>query len=356
MTKILVLGDTHWGVRSDQVPFHDNKKLFLDKVLFPYILKNNIKNVVHNGDIHDKRKQINFVTADRMKNDFLEFFKHNDVTLDICIGNHDTFYKTSNELNVMDCMFDGEHDFSNNGQGQNVRWHTTASHLSSCKDVLLVPWICDDNAEQTFETIKKSKAKYVIGHLELQGFKMYKTSIAKSGLDRNVFKKFKKVLTGHFHHRSTQDNINYIGALAQYTWEDYNDPRGFCVLDTKTGDIEYIDNPYNMFEKIYYNSSDKVPDCANKYIKLIVENKDKNFDKFLIKLEEQGPLDIQIIDNNLIALSEQMQTTELIEVKDTLSIFNDNIEQLKDEISSSDVDMERLKQLIQELYVEAQNQ
>ena len=70
--KIALITDTHWGVRNDNNSFMDNTKSFLDDVFFPYLQLHNIRDVIHLGDLVDRRKYINFNTANRLKEDFIK--------------------------------------------------------------------------------------------------------------------------------------------------------------------------------------------------------------------------------------------------------------------------------------------
>ena len=103
-----------------------------------------------------------------------------------------------------------------------------------------------------------------MGHLEIQGFEMFKGSVVSHGDDRSVFGKFDICMSGHFHHRSTDGHIYYLGSHAEFTWSDYDDPRGFHIFDTETREITFIQNPFKMFKKIWYNDSE--PDFINKKI------------------------------------------------------------------------------------------
>ena len=38
-------------------------------------------------------------------------------------------------------------------------------------------------------------------------------------------------------------------------WSDYNDVKGFHILDTETREMEFIANPYQMFYRIKYDDS-----------------------------------------------------------------------------------------------------
>ena len=49
--KIALLTDSHAGVRNDSLAFHDYMKRFYDDIFFKYLGDNDIKTVVHCGDI-----------------------------------------------------------------------------------------------------------------------------------------------------------------------------------------------------------------------------------------------------------------------------------------------------------------
>ena len=90
--------------------------------------------------------------------------------------------------------------------------------------------------------IESTDAQVLMGHLEVKRFTMYKGfTNFDHGLDRKVFGKFDRAFSGHFHHKSTQDNITYLGSPHyQMTWSDYGDKRGFHIFDTETREIEFI--------------------------------------------------------------------------------------------------------------------
>ena len=99
--KIALITDTHWGVRNDNVAFLDNSKRFLDEVFFPYLRDNGVSTLIHLGDLVDRRKYININTARRLREDFLVPLKDHSLDVHIIAGNHDTYYKNTNEVNSL---------------------------------------------------------------------------------------------------------------------------------------------------------------------------------------------------------------------------------------------------------------
>ena len=348
--KIALITDTHWGVRNDNVAFMDNSKKFLDEIFFPYIKNNGIDTVVHLGDLVDRRKYININTARRLREDFLDPLSQL-CDVHIIAGNHDTYFKNTNSVNALQELVAGSYPFKIYDKfPKEVEFDNTT--------VLLTPWICDENRKQSFEKIKSTPAQIVMGHLELAGFEMYRGSIVSHGDDRNIFDRFDLVLSGHYHHRSSDGTIHYLGSHAEFTWSDYDDAKGFHILDTITRELTFIKNPYTMFDKVWYDdvTPGKEPESYDysslqgKIVKVIVTNKSNPymFDKFINNLESQGLIDMQIVDDHL-NLSLETDDDIINEAESTINIFKNYISSME----VKNLDKVRLEKTISELYSEA---
>jgi predicted phosphodiesterase len=327
----------------------DNNKLFLDNVFFPYLEKHGIRDIIHLGDLVDRRKFINFNTLNRLKEDFLHPLTGRNMNVHIIAGNHDTYFKNTNEINALRELVYGKYPF-----------HIYDRYAEVVKfenlPILLTPWICDDNRKQVLETIQRGGTSVCAGHLEIQGFEMYRGSIVSHGDDRSLFGRFDMVLSGHFHHRSTDGSIFYLGSHGEFTWSDYDDPRGFHILDTETLELTFIENPYKMFNKIWYNDTNPyvieeldLSKYAGQYIKVVVSNKNDpyTFDRFIDCLEKSNPLDVQIVEDHL---NLDIEDESIInEAESTLDIFNKYIES----IDSQNFDKQKVATKINEIYYEA---
>ena len=347
--KIALITDTHWGVRNDHLAFMENNNLFLDNVFFPLLVKHNIRTIVHLGDLVDRRKYININTANRLRVDFLDKMIGYDVH--IIAGNHDTYFKNTNEINSIRELVDEKYDFKiYDRYAEEVSFDGTP--------ILFIPWICDDNRQRTVEIINGTKSTIAMGHLEIQGFEMYKGSIVSHGDDASLFDRFDMVMSGHYHHRSTNGHIWYLGSHAEFTWSDYDDPRGFHVFDTETRELTFIENPYKMFKKIWYNDTDNkfinsdidYKQYKNSLVKVIVTNKSQPlwFDKFIENLESENPIDLQIVEDHL-NLNLENDSDIINEAESTLDIFKKYVQT----IEHKNLDKEKLEKKIVELYNEA---
>ena len=349
--KIAIITDTHWGVRNDNQAFLDNSKKFLDETFFPYIDNNNIGAVVHLGDLVDRRKYININTARRLREDFLEPLASRNLDVHLIAGNHDTYFKNTNSVNALRELLRKSYNFKVYDQiPHEVEFDNTI--------VLMLPWICDENRKISLEKVRSTPAQIIMGHLELAGFEMYKGSIVSHGDDRNLFNRFDLVISGHYHHRSSDGTIYYLGSHGEFTWSDYDDPKGFHILDTDTREITFVQNPYTMFEKVWYNDTDTTflgtqfdySKFKKKIIKVIVQNKSNPlwFDKFIENIESESPLEMQIVEDHL-NLNLEDDDDIVNEAESTVEIFKKYLEtaQIKN------VDKDKLTKKIVDLYQEA---
>jgi DNA repair exonuclease SbcCD nuclease subunit len=224
--------------------------------------------------------------------------------------------------------------------------------------VMMVPWITKNNAQVCLEAMTASKAHVLMGHFEIKGFEMLKGSICDHGMEKEAFKGFEAVYSGHFHHPSEYENIMYLGAPYEMTWSDHAGKRGFHIFDTETRNIERIENPYRVFHKIEYDDSDMtIEDIANidssmlkdTYIKVIVKNRTNAYlyDLFLNKLVDSGAADVKSVEDSLNLESAGFEEI-LDETKDTKEILHDYIDSIE-----TTIDKKHVKRIIDDLYLEA---
>ena len=347
--KIAILGDTHFGVRGDSLKFHDYYKKFYDNVFFPYLKENNITNVFQLGDLFDRRKFINFNTLALSKQYFFDQIADLELKFYTLLGNHDIFWKESLEVNSTGLVL-GEYS-----QYINLIDKPTPVAFPDGTTIDLIPWICKENQKEVFEFIDESKSDLCFGHFEIAGFPMYKGMVGHHGLSHEMFAKYERVLSGHYHTRSKQENIEYIGTPYEMTWQDYNDPRGFCIFDTETRELEFIKNPYTIHEKITYDDKNQDPDASiidikDKYVKVAVVNKTDlyKFDQFINELYTKDAHEIKIIED-FSEFNDGEISTE-INIEDTMSILSNYVDSVE-----TDENKEELKSVLKELYLEAIN-
>ena len=347
--KVAILNDTHCGIRNSSNLFLDNAEKFFSDVFFPYLLANNISHIVHLGDFYDNRKFVNFNALSRCRNYFLKPLRENKMTMDIICGNHDTYYKNTNELNSLKELL---------GHYMNevhIVHEPTVMDYDGLK-MALVPWICAENEERTIKFIKNCKADIVGGHFDIIGYEMMKGIKCEHGLDRSLFERFEAVYSGHFHTKSSQDNIHYLGSQLEFFWNDAHDNKYFHILDTDTRELTPVRNPHTMFHRIRYDdlSTDymdyDLSQVEGKFVKIVVINKKNQFtfDRFVDRIQNRTIHDLKIQETFDEFIGSNVD--DKVSVEDTAELLNNYIDGVETELSK-----DRIKKEMQNLMTEAQS-
>ena len=293
------------------------------------------------GDIFDSRKAIDLQSLEWAKRVVFEPLKKYKVHL--AIGNHDCYYKNTNNVNSPQLLLKSY---------PNIKTYSEPIEIKLDKlKVLFLPWINSENFNAASELIESTKAKIAMGHLELNGFRATRGHLMETGMDIDIFNKFEKVFSGHFHTRSNDGKIFYLGNPYEMFWNDVNDPRGFHIFDTETLTHTPVNNPYKLFYNIYYEDTNyKLFDAReyeNKIVKVIVRHKSsvKDFEKFIDKLYQVGVQDLKIVENFDI---HENADFDVDEDENTLSILSRYIDE-----SEFEYDKNIIKDIFQNLYRQA---
>ena len=339
--RVAVITDTHYGARKGSTHLHNYFQLFYDNIFFPTLEREKIDTVIHMGDIFDSRKSIDYQSLEWSKEVVFEPLRKYKVYA--ITGNHDCYYKNTNHVNSPELLLK---DYSN------ISTFSKATEINiGGLDILLLPWINSENYDESLEAIQNSKSKIAMGHLEINGFKATRGHMMEDGMDTDVFSKFNAVYSGHFHTRSTDGKIYYLGNPYEMYWNDVNDTRGFHIFDTDTLIHTPVNNPYKLFYNVYYEETpyqtfDSTP-YENKIVKVIVRKKTnpKQFQKFIDKLYATGIQDLKIIENFELIEGEDF---EMDEDENTLSLLNRYIDE-----SEFHLDKNIIKGIFQDLYRQA---
>lgn len=341
--KIAIITDTHIGGRKNSHLFHDYFEKFYDEVFFPELDKRGIRTIVHTGDCFDNRNSIDLKALSWAKRVIFNPAKKRGIDVIIISGNHDVYYKNTNNISSVDLLLK---------EYSNVYVYCDPEEIVlGGLDVVLVPWINQENESKTLDILAKTQAKVAMGHLELNGFIPHKGHVMDEGRDPSPFNKFEKVFSGHYHTRSDDGRIFYIGNPYEMFFSDVDDDRGFVIFDTKTLDHEYVNNPNRMHHVIYYEDTPYKtlnPEIYdNKIVKLVVRKKTdiKNFDRYINRLYDSSIAEIKIIENYV---EHQVEMDEFLENEDTMSL-------LKRYVDNGTIDFNKdiLKNILNEIYQEA---
>ena len=346
--KIAILGDTHFGVKNDSPIFLEAYLKFFEDQFFPYIKKHGIKSVVHLGDVLDRRKYINFNTLSNVRRRFSKWFVQNGVDVHCVIGNHDCYWKNTNDINSVVEIFQD--------------YFKVYEHP---KDVMIggmicgfVPWISKANEKEVLEYIASSNADVLFGHFEITGYEVVRGVKHEGGLMPTTLSKFKKVYSGHFHCRQEIGNIHYLGTPYEMFFSDVNEIKGFHILDTDTGELEFVENTSKLFAKIVYDETldeqghgnFNFRKFKNTYVRLLVLSKknQSKFDLFCEKLFDAGVYDLSIVEKlEEEGSAEETALSEEELSKHTIDLIDGYIDELGMDGGYG------LKSLMRELYTES---
>jgi len=349
--KIALLTDTHFGARNDNLNFNNYFYEFYEGVFFPYLQQNNIKHCTHLGDLMERRKYVSYRILKDFRERFIQPFSHLEIDLHILVGNHDIYFRNTNDVNSLQELLGGKY--------KNIHIYPEAQEVDfGGFPILMMPWINPQNEIYSFGMMDETKADTMVSHLEVVGFEMHGGHFSESGFDKSQFKKFDTIFSGHYHKKSDDGQIYYLGTPYQMTWSDYNCPKGFHVFDTETRELTRIVNPQKIFEKIYYDDTQENYDThdvnlyKNKYVKLVVVNKNDlyKFDKFTDKLFKADCHEVKIIED-FTDLDANTVSDDIVEnSQDTMTLLGKYIDDL-----DVNLDKTKLKGDISKLYHEAQD-
>ena len=349
--KIAIITDTHFGARNDNNNFNEYFYKFYEEQFFTYLKEHNIKDCLHLGDIMDRRKFVSYRTAKDFRERFILPFSQLGVNLHVLVGNHDTYFKNTNEVNSVEELIGNRYN--------NIKIYPEAEEATfDGLNVLFLPWINATNHASTMSAIEKSKSEMCMGHLEIAGFEMMKGMKNEHGINKSVFTKFDTVFSGHFHHKSDDGHIYYLGSPYEFYWNDCEDRKGFHILDTESRSLDRIINPRTIHKKIYYDDTQndyKLHDLEqykDNYVKVIVVNKKDlyQFDQFTERLLKADSHEVKIIED-FSDLDANTVSDDIVEnTQDTMTLLSKYIDEL-----DVTLDKGRLKNLQRQLYTEAQD-
>lgn len=334
---VAILGDTHLDHSPRFIPYF---KKFYDDIFFPTLEQRGITDIIQVGDLFDSRKKVDILCLQSAN----QYFLHKivgDYNMVVLVGNHDSYHKNTISVNSPSNLIDSSLKISIIDQPLQTE----------LVPAVFIPWVCQDNESHIMSALAETNARFLFAHLELVGFEMNPGYIMEHGHDAKLFSKFDKVITGHYHTHSQKGNIFYTGTPYQLTFNDVDDTKGFWLMDTDTGDMEFIENPYKMFHKIVYNNGcdydlSTVENCV---VKLIVEEKQDQmkYDIFVKSLQECNPMELKIVEN-FEQFGDQKIDIDNIDISDTLSLLNRYVED-----TEFDLDKDLMKSTLQSLYNDA---
>lgn len=207
--------DIHYGLKSNSHTHLDDCHRYMDWFIAEAKARN-AETCIFLGDWSHQRASVNIATMNASIRD-LKKLNDNFEKVYFITGNHDLYYRDKRELNSVEYA----RDLPN---------FVMVDEWLIEGDVAIIPWLVQDE----WRKIKKIKAKYMFGHLELPYFKMNAMVEMPDhgGLQSEHLTGPEYVFSGHFHKRQYKNNIHYIGNAFPHNYADAGDwERGAMFLD-----------------------------------------------------------------------------------------------------------------------------
>lgn len=345
--NVAVLGDTHWGARHDMPCFYKHFEDFYDLML-PELEKGGVRHLLQTGDLFDRRKSCNTRTLSVAKNLFFDPLLDLGIHLHVVVGNHDAHMRESITINTPSLVL---------GEYKNVTVYTEPTTIDLVGTTFdMIPWICESNRERIAHFIKKSKSDICFGHFEIADFAMHKGFALRTGLDPAIFSKYERVLSGHYHTKSTRGNITYVGAPYEMDWHDFDDPKGYHIFNTDSRALDFHPNPKKVHIKLMYDDTKPVApvDPASLemcFVKVVVVNKTnvKQFEAYLRDVYATAAQKVELIED--LSAFNAGNADEAVNLENTIDVIDKYIDSIETTYDTGPV-----KTLMRELHVEAINQ
>lgn len=348
--KIAFLTDQHFGVRNSNIFFMENQRKFYEKVFFPECEKRGITTILNGGDTWEDRKNLNTLAIKGAREMYFDECEKRGFKQYAILGNHDVMYRNTNEVHSMEIFADAYEHLE-------VIYDTAEIELGG-RTFALVSWINNENFESRAEFIKNTKADVMLGHFEIKNFEMTRGNVATHGLEQDMFKHVPVVLSGHFHLSTKQGNILYLGNNTQTNFGDIDQKKGFWIIDTDTLEMEFIENPYNVYARVYFDNDINIIDfdvspyqdqIVVVYIKSYLDVNQKKLNLFIDKLH-RVVRSTTVQEMNTITADNASVDVD-IEAIDTVAVINSYIDSAIDDGDQRP----KIKDMMHELYKEALN-
>lgn len=268
MSKVLLIGDLHFGERGDSEKFNQHILTFVDWAI-ELGKKESVDAVIQLGDWFHHRNKVQVHTlAYAIEGAKMLSEAFSKETVYVLAGNHDLFYL--NRLDVSSCAV--------------LRPYVTVidEPTTILGDCLATPWIA--SGEQWDRVVNESdNHRYLFAHLELNGFMVNDKYEMEHGFSHKELKGYEAVITGHYHSQQVKDNVLYVGTPYPITMNEANESHGVFILDTETGDLEFFEYEGVTVVSIPYTDLDKIDRYDPQTTSIRVEFPDDLDDESLIE-------------------------------------------------------------------------
>ena len=305
--KIGLFTDLHCGVEKDSSDRLKETEKCIDWIIKTF-LNNKVNWIFFLGDLFDSRFSINTKSLNVGIN-CIEKLSKNFEKVFLILGNHDAFYKNTNEVNSIDFL----EKISNNNNITIISQKPFYIKLAE-KTLGLYPWRSESllfNENNNIETCDSGK-----------------------------------------------NALQMIGSPLQLNWSDFGLKKYVYILNVCNDTIIALDNTQNaIYNKIFYSKLEKneysskklMQMCSNNYIKLVIDEK-YEFNKIINYLTLLKQYNMKSLETEyLISLSTTLMknininSIEKNKSKSNLEYILDYIDTLYEDLSKVDKDIDKNK-------------
>lgn len=341
--KIGCFTDLHVGVSSDNKN-RLNETMKCIHWIIETFKKEGVDYIIFLGDLFNSRYSVNVNTLN-IGISIVELLSENFEFVFLIAGNHDVYYKNTNEVNsvsFLEKISSNENIFVIDRDAKFLNINNTI--------IGLYPWAYNKDDVNKIEDYQIPN--FGFGHFEFNGAEL--TGSISKGSKYNMSDLFdlgKILFSGHYHgnklYNCTSKNsyLYMIGSPLQLDWGDYAKDKKIITFSSEETDFKEFSNNVNArFEKVFYsdfiknvyNDKELKKLCAHNFIKFVIDSQYtfENILKITGEIKNYNPCSLEldylisIANNTIIESADEMVKAKSKTNKDYLieyieCIFNE---------------------------------
>ena len=279
--RTLLIGDLHFGIKSNSLTWLDFQKAFFKKQIFKTLEEKQINRCVFLGDIYDIRYSVNQQVGIDLKNIFrymLDTYK--DIEFIIVAGNHD-YYSPIEEYrkyNMYELLFG--YEFLEKHTNLKI---VTDDPLYTDDGSLFLPWYYTDNPKHIDDLLYaydfSNDVKAIFCHTDLTCWPGPRIASFKGC----------PIFSGHIHYIYVDEmaHLYNIGAALPLTFDDVNQQRYLYILEDFKIVEKIANNTTPRFIRIYNEDIFSITDNMfdNSYVQLCISTNNMNKARYVEQIK-----------------------------------------------------------------------
>lgn len=279
--RTLLIGDLHFGIKSNSLTWLDFQKAFFKKQIFKTLEEKQINRCVFLGDIYDIRYSVNQQVGIDLKNIFrymLDTYK--DIEFIIVAGNHD-YYSPIEEYrkyNMYELLFG--YEFLEKHANLKI---VTDDPLYTDDGSLFLPWYYTDNPKHIDDLLYaydfSNDVKAIFCHTDLTCWPGPRIASFKGC----------PIFSGHIHYIYVDEitHLYNIGAALPLTFDDVNQQRYLYILEDFKIVEKIANNTTPRFIRIYNEDIFSITDNMfdNSYVQLCISTNNMNKARYVEQIK-----------------------------------------------------------------------